>query len=78
MTPLAIMHYHPSHKGVHMMFNCNSDIDYTDRQLPGARELSVNAPLPLDPANERDRGWLICEFCRRCNITLGNQDGLPL
>jgi hypothetical protein len=36
LMPLAILHYHPSHKGVHMLVNCETGRDFTGRQVAGS------------------------------------------
>lgn len=71
LLPLANLHYHPSHKGIHIVLNCQTDRDYLDRLLPGAPELALNTPPGLNPANDTDRLRLVDIFCRRCGITLG-------
>lgn len=71
LLPLAILHYHPSHKGVHVVLNCQTDRDYLDRLLPGAPELALTTPQGLNPANATDRLQLVTIFCRCCGITLG-------
>lgn len=71
LLPLAILHYHPSHKGIHIVLNCETDRDYLDRQLPGAPELALNTPPGLNPANDTDRLRLVNIFCHRCGIALG-------
>lgn len=74
LVPLAIMHYHPSHKGVHLLTNCGTDRDYTERLLPGAPELALRTPDGLDPASERGRLQLVNDFCLRCGIRIAPDD----
>ena len=71
LLPLAILHYHPSHKGIHIVLNCQTDRDYLNRLLPGAPELALNTPPGLNPANDTDRLRLVDIFCGRCGIALG-------
>jgi len=71
LLPLANLHYHPSHKGIHIVLNCQTDRDYLDRLLPGAPELALDTPPGLNPANDTDRLQLVNIFCSRCGITMG-------
>ena len=71
LLPLAILHYHPSHKGIHIVLNCQTGRDYLNRLLPGAPELALDTPPGLNPANDTDRLRLVDIFCRRCGIALG-------
>lgn len=75
LFPLAILHYHPSHKPAHMLMPCRDERDFTNRQLPGVIEFNV-APAVFDPRQEADRGRLIALFCQRCGIVLGAEGGL--
>lgn len=74
--PLVEMHWHPSHKGLHIKTPCNSVSDYTDRQLPGAMELSVGSRQVYDPQRDADRASLICTFCAIAGIELGLENSL--
>ncbi|WP_147431176.1 hypothetical protein [Thiocapsa rosea] len=74
LLPLVILHYHPSHKGVHAQANCRSDRDYTERQLPGAPELALRTPAGIDPADQNGRFHLIHIFCERCGIQIAPND----
>lgn len=79
LVPLAILHYHPSHKGIHMLVNCETDRDFTGRQLPGAPELALKTARALDPMDPNDRNELVLVFCKRCNIAIGDElPQLPL
>lgn len=71
LLPLVILHYHPSHKGVHLLTNCRDDRDYTERQLPGAPELALKTPADIDPGAQEGRLRLVNLFCERCGIRLG-------
>jgi len=71
LLPLAILHYHPSHKGIHGLFNCEVDRDYAGRHLPGGREFELKGTGGLDPRIEADRRRLIGIFCARFGVTLG-------
>ena len=55
LYPLLEFHYHPSHKGVHAKMPCNTELDYTQRQLPQAPELNLKALPGLDPRTEDGR-----------------------
>lgn len=72
LVPMAILHYHPSHKGVHLIVNCETGRDYTGRQSPGAPEFALTTDRVLDPEDPNDRSELILVFCKRCNISIGN------
>ena len=74
LVPLAIMHYHPSHKGVHLLTNCGTDRDYTERLLPGAPEIALRTPEGLDPGSEQGRLRLVNDFCKRCGIRIAPDD----
>lgn len=71
LLPLAILHYHPSHKGVHGLFNCEVERDYTGRHLPGGREFVLKGGAGFDPRIEGDRHRLIGIFCERFGVILG-------
>lgn len=74
LLPLVILHYHPSHKGVHLLLNCETARDYTERQLPGAPELALRTHVALDPDRQQDRNQLITLFCERCGIRIAPDD----
>lgn len=76
LYPLVEMHWHPSHKGLHVKTPCNSELDYTDRQLPGAIELGVRSGSLYDPQRDADRIQLIEKFCSIAGIQLGPEDSL--
>ncbi len=83
LLPLAILHYHPSHKGVHVLLNCETTLDYTERQLPGASELTLTTPDAelIDPGTDVGRNRLVIMFCERCGIRVEPDDkneSLPL
>jgi hypothetical protein len=70
--PLASLHYHPSHKPVHLLTPCRVDRDLTDRQLPGAMEFDISEEN-FDPRQEGDRLKMVVLFCKRCGIILGEE-----
>lgn len=75
LLPLMILHYHPSHKGVHVLVNCETARDYTERQLPGAPELALRTPAEaVDPDTPQGRNQLITLFCARCGIAIAPDD----
>lgn len=76
LSPLFEMHLHPSHKGLHVKIPCKTDLDYTNRQLPGAPEFDLKMRRTLDPREQNDREILIAEFCKRCGIATGDENSL--
>lgn len=74
LLPLTILHYHPSHKGLHLIVNCGEGADYTNRQLPGAPELALRTPADLDPGTPAGRIRLVNLFCERCGIRIAPDD----
>jgi hypothetical protein len=79
LYPLFILHYHPSHKGLHAKLPCNTGLDYEGRELPGAPELALRGSRTgqmIDPRDPNDRLLLIERFCASCGITLGEGGGL--
>lgn len=74
--PLIEMHWHPSHKGLHIKVPCRATIDYTNRQLPGAMELDIRTVSMYDPQRESDRLELIGKFCKAAGIQLGAEGSL--
>lgn len=74
LYPLCHFHWHPSHKPIHFKSPCDSDLNYTNRSLPGARELSIKSPkVAFDPRIDQDRLRLIEVFCKTCGIEFGSQ-----
>lgn len=81
LYPLLELHFHPSHKGVHCKLPCNTENDYTNRQLPKAPELELMTATGLDPRIDVHRQQLILQFCEACGITLASKEDtwtLPL
>jgi|SRR5882724_8003805 len=76
LEPVFIMHYHPSHKGIHILANCESPIDYVHRQLPGAIELHLKGTKQLDPIG--DQFQLVNIFCERFGIKIQPADAYLL
>lgn len=74
LGPVFEFHWHPSHKGFHCKTPCRTEINYTDRMLPGASELALKTEPSTDPAKEPDRLKLIVAFCRACGISLPAND----
>ncbi len=70
--PLFEFHWHPSHKGFHAKLPCKTDIDYTNRMLPGAPEINMSTRSNLDPRRDDDRRALIDVFCKACGISISN------
>lgn len=81
LYPLLELHFHPSHKGVHCKLPCNTENDYTNRQLPKAPELELMTATGLDPRIDVHHQQLILQFCEACGITLASKEDtwtLPL
>jgi hypothetical protein len=77
MSPLFVLHLHPSHKEIHAKLPCKTENDYTNRELPGAPELKLSTHRDnLDPRKSIDREHLIECFCNACGITMGAEGGL--
>ena len=75
LLPLARMDYHPSHKGLHMVLNCERGLDLTNRGLPGCREFALG-DVELDADEDKDRNKFVALFCERLGIELGKAGGL--
>lgn len=75
LLPISRMDYHPSHKNLHMVLNCERGLDLSNRSLPGCKEFALRE-VTLDPDNEQDRFHFITIFCERLNIKLGEDTGL--
>jgi hypothetical protein len=75
LSPIFEFHWHPSHKGFHCKTPCNTETNYTDRQLAGAPELSIKTLQVLDPRKESDLLNLVFIFCQSCGISLPDSDG---
>ncbi len=75
LTPIAILHYHPSHKPVHLQTPCRDERDFTNRQLPGTNEFHISKER-FDPRKDSDRLRLVELFCQRCGIDMGEPGGL--
>lgn len=75
-SPLLEFHWHSSHKGIHIKVPCNTNLDYTNRLLPGAPELALKSTRTFDPRIPSDRSHLITVFCKATGITLGRADDL--
>jgi hypothetical protein len=74
LYPLCHFHWHPSHKPIHFKAPCDTDMNYTNRGLPGAKELNVTTPTePYDPRQSGDRIRLIEIFCATCGIDFGER-----
>jgi len=72
LYPLCELHWHPSHKELHIKTPCNSESDYTGRGLPGAKELNLNRDQRrFDPRIDQHRLRLIEIFCDVCGIQFG-------
>ena len=76
LSPLFEMHFHPSHKGLHVKLPCKTESDYTSRMLPGAPELALSVRHDIDPRLEKDRDVLIDRFCGSCGIAMGSVGGI--
>lgn len=74
LSPLFEFHWHPSHKGLHCKMPCKTTLNYTNRMLPGAPELSLKLKKDLDPKIVKDRQALVMYFCTACGISLPDND----
>jgi hypothetical protein len=65
-------HWHPSHKDQHIKTPCNTDLDYKNRLLVQAPELSCKPTFKQkpDPRNEQDLESLIVHFCKITGIII--------
>lgn len=70
LEPLLRMDYHPSHKGLHVKFNCEQPVEYINRDVVQGREFQLRHQ-PLDPDDARDRARFVEAFCRRIAAALG-------
>ena len=73
LDPVARLDYHPSHKNLHAVINCERGLDLTNRGLPGCKEF-LFADIELDPDSPTDRNRFIEVFCKRFNVQLGYGD----
>lgn len=73
LEPLLRMDCHPSHKGLHVKFNCERSVKFINRDVVQGREFRLNHQ-PLDPDKELDRARFVEEFCRRIAASLGEGD----
>jgi hypothetical protein len=69
LVPLIRQDYHPSHKNLHLVLNCERDLDLTNRGLPGCRELALHE-VDWDPDEASDRQQFVKIFCERLKIDL--------
>lgn len=67
LFPLFEFHWHPNHKGFHCKTPCRASIDYTNRMLPGARELAMTTKM-WDPRKARDLTNLMTVVCQTCGV----------
>jgi hypothetical protein len=72
LVPLVRLDCHPSHKGLHMVLNCEGNYDLAGRDLVGGKEFDLSKTGIFDPRVEEDRARFISLFCELCKITLGN------
>ncbi len=71
LLPLARMDYHPSHKPLHLVLNCESGIYLVNRNLVGCKEYIIMPDSRFDPDSSYDRDRFINIFCAKLNIRLG-------
>lgn len=69
LVPVARLDYHPSHKDLHIVLNCQDERDLTNRGLPGCKELALKPKHKLDPAQELDRQSLVTAAMQCFNIS---------
>ena len=70
LLPLVRLDYHPSHKNLHLVLNCENRLDLTNRDLPGCKELALHE-VDLDPDDAGNRQRFVAIFCERLKIALG-------
>lgn len=70
LSPIFEFHWHPSHKGFHCKTPCRTEVNYTDRMLPGAPELALTTQPDTDPKKPLDLTKLVYIFCKTCGISL--------
>lgn len=70
LEPLLRMDYHPSHKGLHVKFNCENPVELLNRDVVLGKEFQLK-PFSIDPDNAQDRARFVEEFCRRIAVSLG-------
>lgn len=73
LEPLLRMDYHPSHKGLHVKFNCENTLELVNRDVVQGREFGLKAAA-YDPGKERDRARFVADFCRCIGASLGQGD----
>lgn len=69
LYPLAEVHYHPTHKGLHILLNCEDNRNLSNRHLAGAKEFNLKLHAPIDTALENDRQRFLAIVCERLGIT---------
>lgn len=70
LEPVGRLDYHPSHKNLHVVLNCERELDLTNRGLPGCKEFRLHN-VNLDPDETNDRNRFVSIFCERFGIRLG-------
>lgn len=74
LVPLLRLDWHPSHKGLHVVINCEDDRNLRGRNLSGKEfDLSGYGVSFLDPEVEQDRLKFVEIFCSVCNIAIGDE-----
>jgi len=66
--PLARIDYHPSHKGLHILLNCEDKRDLSNRSLPGVKEFNLKLNDLIDPRLKQDRQRFIRIVCEKLGI----------
>ena len=69
-SPIMELHYHPSHKGIHIRVPCRTNKDYTGRSLVQAPELNIVPNQAPDIRTDQGIRQLICIFCKTAGIEL--------
>lgn len=69
---LLELHWHPSHKGIHCVTPCNTELNLNNRMLVAQPDINLNGNLRWDPRVDKDRKELIQLFCDVCGITAIN------
>ncbi len=70
LYPLADVHYHPGHKGLHILLNCEDQRNLSNRHLAGAKEFNLKLDKPIDPQSDNDRQRFLTTIGKRLGITV--------
>lgn len=79
LYPIIEYHWHPSHKAQHVKMPCETSLDYNNRLLMKAPELSCKPQIRQrpDPRNESDLNSLVVHFCAIAGIMISSNKEDP-